>query len=209
MTMKIVGRIVWLGRSTATMMGIAVMVAVVLGVGTTALAAVPGDPFELGKLNTIDKISQLVGSVDNAMFRIDNNNAGANATALDLRVEPGKPPMKTNSETRVANLNADKLDGKSADAIGVNGLERVVAVSRFDSESPKDVTVFCPAGKVVVGTGGNVNGALSGNFPDIQTDVVIRTIDPNVGFITVSAVEEEPTSANWNVVSVALCATAP
>ena len=75
---------------------------------------VPGDPFRLRQINTINKISQLVGSTNNPMLRIDNNNAGANATALDLRVEPGKPPMKVNSAARVARLNADRLDGHDA-----------------------------------------------------------------------------------------------
>lgn len=114
MTMKILKRIVWLGRSTATMMGIAVMVAVVLGASTTALAAVPGDPFELGQINTIDRLTALVGATNNPMLSIDNNNGGANATALDLQVDPGKAPMKVNSATRVARLNADRLDGQDA-----------------------------------------------------------------------------------------------
>jgi hypothetical protein len=111
MMKRIVRRVLWLGKGTATMMGLALMLAVVFGVATTAMAAVPGDPFRLGRLNTIDKISQLVGSVDNAMLRIDNNNSGDNATALDLQVEPDNPPMRVNSVEKVVNLNADGLDG--------------------------------------------------------------------------------------------------
>jgi hypothetical protein len=115
MTMKrILGTMLWLGKGTATMMGLALMAAMVLGVATTALAAVPGDPFKLGQLNTIDRLTTLVGSTDNPMLRVDNNNAGAAATALDLRVRPGNPPMKVNSATRVARLNADRLDGQDA-----------------------------------------------------------------------------------------------
>jgi hypothetical protein len=41
------------------MMGFAVMLAVVLGVGTTALAAVPGDPFKLGKANAVNALTSL------------------------------------------------------------------------------------------------------------------------------------------------------
>ena len=44
------------------------------------------------------------------MFVVKNNNAGANDTALSLKVQAGEPPMKVNSSTMVANLNADKLD---------------------------------------------------------------------------------------------------
>lgn len=127
-TMKVLARIVRLGRSTATMMGLALMVAVVLGVATTALGAVPGDPFRLGKVNAINTVSRLVGGENNAMLSIDNTSAGASATALDLRVEPGKAPMKVNSTTRVANLNSDRIDDKSAN--------QLVRVASFTGESP-------------------------------------------------------------------------
>jgi len=83
-----------------------------LGVTTVALAAVPGDPFRLGRINTINTLSTLVGSASTPMLRIDNNGSG---TALDLQVQPGKSPMRVNSGIQVANLNADKLDGKTAD----------------------------------------------------------------------------------------------
>ncbi len=48
------------------------------------------------------------------MLRVDNSSTGRGATALDLRVEAGKPPMKVNSAAKVANLNADKLDGRDS-----------------------------------------------------------------------------------------------
>ena len=95
--------------------GMALMLAVVLGVGTSALAAVSGDPFKLGRINTIGKITQLVGSADSAMLRIGNDSHGAGATALDLQVDPTNPPMRVDSFTKVEKLNADLLDGQSAD----------------------------------------------------------------------------------------------
>jgi hypothetical protein len=113
---KLFRKVLWLGRGTATAMGIAVMLALVLGAATTALAAVPGDPFKLGRQNTIDALSRMVGTVNDAMLRIDNDSAGASATALELRVEPGQPPMKVDSSTKVTALNADQVDGKSAGA---------------------------------------------------------------------------------------------
>jgi hypothetical protein len=104
----------WIGRGAAAVFGLALVLALVLGVGTMALAAVPGDPFRLGQTNGIDRISTLVGNVATPMLRIDNGSTAAGATALDLRVEAGKPPMKVNSVTKVANLNADRLDGKDS-----------------------------------------------------------------------------------------------
>lgn len=90
-----------------------------------------------------------------------NTSTGPGAIALDLQVEPGKPPMGVNSSTEVQGMNVDEVDGKSAseflgygaDEIGVNGLERVDDSSDSNSSSTKRATAECPAGKVVVGTG--------------------------------------------------------
>jgi hypothetical protein len=112
-------KVMWVGRTTAALIGLAVALAVVLGVATTALAALPGDPFRLGQTNGIDAMSTLVGNVAGPMLTLDNSSTGAGATALDLRVEAGMPPMKVNSGAKVANLNADSLDGKDSMALGV------------------------------------------------------------------------------------------
>jgi hypothetical protein len=93
------------------------MLALVLGVASTALAGTGvGATLNLGKINTVDAVSKLVGSVAGPSLRVDNNSAEASATALDLQVEPGRAPMKVNSDGRIANLNADKLDGQEASA---------------------------------------------------------------------------------------------
>lgn len=113
MAKKILARILWLGRGTATTMGVAVMLALTLGLASTALAALPGDPFKLGRTNTVDKMSQLVGSASGAMLRVVNNGSGP---ALDLRVESGEAPMNVNSAARVDGFNADQLDGKDSTA---------------------------------------------------------------------------------------------
>ena len=110
LTKTILKRIMGMARGTATTVGFAVML--VLGVGTTALAAVPGDPFKLGKLNTINRIIKLVGTTNNAMLRLDNNSTGASATALNLQLERGKASLKVNSARKVDNLNSERLHGK-------------------------------------------------------------------------------------------------
>jgi hypothetical protein len=112
-----------MARGTATMMGLAVMLAVVFGAGSTALAAVPGDPLKLGRINAVDALTQLIGTRNNALLRIENDSKGTSATALELQVDPQRPPIKTNSLTKVENLHADLLDGRSADqfANGIGG----------------------------------------------------------------------------------------
>jgi len=115
MTRKVICRVMWLARGTATTMGLALMLAVVLGVATTANAA--GDPFKLGKTNAVNKITRLVGGANSAMLSIVNDSTGSSATALDLRVKPGKAPMKVSSGAgKATNLNADRLDGKDSAA---------------------------------------------------------------------------------------------
>jgi uncharacterized membrane protein YgcG len=133
--------VMWAGRATVFLVGLAVTLAVMIGVATAALGAVPGDPFKLGRINTIGRITQLVGSTNNAMLRIDNNSKGPDATALELEVDPKKPPIRTNSLTKVENLHADLLDGRSASqfANGVGG----TAVDA-DNLDGKDSTAFVP-----------------------------------------------------------------
>ena len=119
-------KVMWVGRATVFLVGLAVFLAVVLGVATAALAGTGvGATFNLGRLNTVNQISRLVGSTDNPMLRVDNNSAGTNATALDLQVEPGHAPMKVNSTTRIAGLHADQLDGKEASQFVANSTYRL------------------------------------------------------------------------------------
>jgi hypothetical protein len=127
----------WVGRGAAAVFGLALVLALVMGVATMALAAVPGDPFRLGQTNGIDQMSTLVGNAAGTMLRVENNSTAAGATALDLRVETGKAPMKVNSATRVANLNADRVDGKHATDFYAAG-SKVVDSSHADTADQAD-----------------------------------------------------------------------
>jgi hypothetical protein len=117
MTRSIFSKVMWVGRATVFVVGLAVILALTVGLATTALAGTGvGARFQLGQTNTVNAITKLVGSVAGPSLQIDNNSTNANATALNLQVEAGKAPMKVNSETKVANLNADKLDGLDSGA---------------------------------------------------------------------------------------------
>ena len=135
---KFCGKMMWIVRATVFMVGLAVTLALISGIATAALAAVPGDPFKLGRANTINRLSTLVGAVDNALLRIDNNSGGLSATALDLQVEPGAPPMKVNSDAQVANLNADELDGHTASDFYFYG-ETVQNSEQLDGLEPSQI----------------------------------------------------------------------
>lgn len=124
-----VKKVALVGKATTFVVGLAVILALTVGLASSALAGTGvGAPFNLGKVNTVGALSKLVGSVAGPSLQIDNNSADANATALDLQVEAGKAPMKVNSGARVANLNSDTVDGKHAD--------QLVRVASFTGVSP-------------------------------------------------------------------------
>jgi hypothetical protein len=57
-------RVMWVGRATVFLVGLAVVLALTVGVAFTALAGSGvGARFDLGKTNTVNAVSKLVGSV--------------------------------------------------------------------------------------------------------------------------------------------------
>jgi hypothetical protein len=50
-------------------------------------------------------------------MKLINTSTSTGATALNLTTSTSKPPMVVNSKTKVANLNADLVDGKSAEQL--------------------------------------------------------------------------------------------
>src|SRR5918995_7347997 len=120
--MEMVGRVAkkvaWVGRTASMVFGLAVILALVVGVASTAFGANGGN-FILGSLNnSATAITKLTGTVGgNPALRVSNPSTATGSTALDLQVATGKAPMKVNSTTKVANLNADTVDDKSANSL--------------------------------------------------------------------------------------------
>jgi hypothetical protein len=167
------------------LVGLAVILALSVGLASTALAGTGvGSAFNLGKTNTVSAISKLVGSVAGPSLFIDNNSTNSAATALDLQVEAGKAPMKVNSATKVANLNADKLDGM--DAGQLQGFS-TLRVSTTDVNTTAGANGFgtasCQAGEQAISGGVlMLNGDIAqifyvepGGVPDV---------DPTTGKLT-------------------------
>lgn len=121
---KVFGRVMWVGRATVFLVGLAVVLALMFGAASTAFAA-KAPTLKLGVQNAVKAVTSMVGTLADPILRLDNNGAGP---ALDLQVEPGKAPMTVNSDTRVANLNSDKLDGQDA-ASFARAYARTVVVS--------------------------------------------------------------------------------
>jgi hypothetical protein len=111
-------KVMWVGRATVFLVGLAVVLGLLFGLAATALAGTGvGAPFNLGQKNIVNAISRLVGKVDGPMLLVDNNSAGTKATTLTLNTEAGKSPMKVSSNAATAtNLSADKFDGQDSTA---------------------------------------------------------------------------------------------
>jgi hypothetical protein len=105
-------KVMWVGRATVFLVGLAVILAMVLGVAAAAFGA-NGAPWILGQSNSATAITKLAGAagVNGPMVQLTNNNADANDTALSLQVQAGEAPMRVNSVGKVTNLTADKVDG--------------------------------------------------------------------------------------------------
>jgi hypothetical protein len=165
-------KVMWVGRATVFLVGLAVILAMVLGLASAALAGTGvGAAFNLGKTNTVNRISQLVGSTDNPMLRVTNKNADTNATALTLQVQPGHTPMKVNSSTQVLGLNADLLDDKSASSFMPSSVYKTEAATDQGTvlgDGTNVKSMSCDSGDTVLSGGpASVNAAsvFLDNFP--------------------------------------------
>lgn len=103
----------WL-RSLLTYSNVISTLALFLVVGGGTTLAATGGNFILGKPNTASSKSTLSAPISDKALQVANTSTGTGATALGLSVASGHAPFTTNSGTKVANLNADKLDGKDS-----------------------------------------------------------------------------------------------
>ncbi len=183
MIRSVAARALWLAKGAALFWGAVVTLALVLGVGTMALAAVPGDPFKLGQTNTINNaLTRLAGTnAGGPMLVVDNDSSASGSRALDLRVEAGRAPINVNADAgRAANLNADKLDGKdSGDFLGSNVVVRTSENDLGNGFLGATENAFCDAQEGEVATGGGAavlrDGATEEGPPNIGDFVVAQS----------------------------------
>src|SRR5215208_1437182 len=86
------------------------MLALTVALGGAGYSATGGN-FILGQANSASTQTKLVAPFAGPAFRVDNLNTGASASGLRIVTNAARPPLVVNSSVRVANLNADKLDG--------------------------------------------------------------------------------------------------
>ena len=229
MTKAFFRKVMWVGRTTTFCVGLAVVLAVAFGVGTTALAAVPGDPFKLGRLNTVDRVTSLAGSVTGPLLRLDNNGGGP---ALALEAEAGKAPLTVNASAgKAANLDADRLDGqdasaflpaggKAADAERLDGTDAdgfmryftryVIARTAEDSSDTKTVTAACPEGEVALSGRASVGTDRITNETSRIPPAALHSAGPTGGARwSATARETEAYDLGWHLKVTAYCVKAP
>jgi hypothetical protein len=91
--------------------------ALFVSLGGTAWAATGGG-LVLGFPNSATSATQLTATNNGKALQLTQNSTGGSATALGLSVASGRPPMTVNSPVKVANLNADLLDGQDGASFG-------------------------------------------------------------------------------------------
>ncbi|MDQ3928108.1 MAG: hypothetical protein M3328_03060 [Chloroflexota bacterium] len=144
-------------------LGVGVMLAVVLGVATTALGETGGN-FILGKANSAITPSKLVASIARPTLQLVNKSTETAATALNLSVASGKAPLKVNASAGTAtNLSADKLDGKDSSEFA--SYTRTVVVSPTGTPSEN---------------GTALKNALAGITDASETNPYLLKIEPGV-----------------------------
>ncbi len=137
-----------IARGTVLALGVAVTLALTVGLASEALGANGGNLI-LGKAtNAATTVTGLVGRVASGAALMVSNPSGG--PALDLRVQAGKAPMKVNSATKVANLNTDRLDGKDSAAFLPAEIYEKSVTQTTPAGSSDGVTTTCDTGDVAV-----------------------------------------------------------
>ena len=200
---KTFSKVMWLAKGTSMMLGLAVMLAVVLGIATAATAAT-GRPFFIGKSNAATTMSSLTANIAGPALNLVNKSTASAATALNLKVAPGHAPLKVNSTTQVPNLNASQVDGKSANDFYAAG-SKVADSSHADSaDNATNATNATNAGNANTLNGKSANGLTRTAFGGETTPLLLTGSYQPYGHVTINA-----PAAGYVLVTGAMTFTSP
>jgi hypothetical protein len=138
-------------RSHLTYANVMVTILAFVVLGGASYAAT-GDNFILGKPNSASTTSSLTAPVSGKALQLNNTSTAAGATAIGVNVASGHPPFTVNSGTKVANLNADKLDGIDSTGFRSNAyIDRQDAIQALNASGATQVaSKSLPAGSFVL-----------------------------------------------------------
>lgn len=144
--------------------------------GGTAYAA-NGNAWILGFPNNATAVTALTSNNAGKAVNITQQSAGTGATALGLNVPSGKTPFTVNSGVKVANLNADKLDGLHSTSFVP--IELPASMAAHGSCTADDgVETNCGSGIIALGRAGKVMATATGAWHTFALD---DAIGPNAG----------------------------
>lgn len=139
------GKVMWVGRTTVFVVGLAVILALIFGMVSRATAHSGSTGlFHLNHNNPVSALSTLTGNLAGSVLRVSNNGAGP---ALSLQVGSGQAPLTVNASAgKATNLNADRLDDKEASSFadathqhsGTDITSGTVAEARIDAAIARD-----------------------------------------------------------------------
>ena len=125
MVRNVFSKVMWVGRATVFFVGLAVILALVFGVASTALGA-DGNFFKLGNRNVAQTVSTLV-----------KQGTGA---ALALQVGANQPPMTVNPAAGTATgLSAAELEGRTWAELEPRGYAQVTTSPSIEPGNSKGV----------------------------------------------------------------------
>ena len=210
-----INRAIRMGKAAMLAIGLGVSLALLLGAATMALAAVPGDPLRLGKVNFISNATTaLKGSAPDggAMLQlqrdsgkgpvldIKNTNPASNSRGVNIEVGPGQVPITVVPEAgKASNLNVDKLDGK--DQTDFISASQVYGKSAFRTNTSGDETVLFTALDGPEGLAcddGDVALDASANAIDINDDLNNITRS-GLGSYQIEFQDNEPIGSSFRV----------
>jgi len=141
-------------RSLKTLLTVIGAVTVLVLAGNTVALAATGHALILGKTNKASKATTLKRTTSGAALNLHTKSSAS-------------APMSVNGTGKVANLNADTLDGLDSSALGTNGyvLTKDVTVPTTDI----DLTITLPPGSYLLGysaylAGGGSDGLGAGCY---------------------------------------------
>jgi hypothetical protein len=165
-------------RSRLTYANVMVTILAFIVLGGVSYAATGGN-FILGQSNSASSTSSLSAPVAGKALQVTNTSTGAGASALGLNVASGHTPFTTNSGTKVANLNADKLDGIDSTGL-VRGQGRILSFDVTDPSGGTAVILFTLPWLQVLSNcqGTSANGGTQVNN---NTDTPLEVVSDNGG----------------------------
>jgi hypothetical protein len=198
MVRSAVSKVMWVGRATVFLVGLAVILAMVMGVASAAFGANGGN-FILGNPNVATAITKLTmqGTANGSALQVTQQSTGNGASGVGVTVPAGKAPIKVNAAAgKATNLDADKLDGKDAPlwavinldgtidrGFGVTSTEGPGGNSLFVIDFNRNVSNCAHVASLGDGTGNTFQGEVSasGNNHGLEDNQVVVTTFNSIG----------------------------